>query len=172
MITGTRTHPEYPDDGLFGWKPPKPPPAPPTNPPNGDGDGSDGAHNRADQIFARFKKFHKANPYIWKLFVEYSWKLINAGRELYGVAAVIERIRWHIDIETRTPEPFKISNDFRAYYARMFNICHKPIFKLRELRSQKRPPQHGGEPWTGADPPPDPAREARIMDELEKMGRE
>lgn len=96
--------------------------------------------SRADQIFARFKEFHAANPEVWRLFQRFALEAANAGHSRYGIAMVMERIRWHVDIETKGGTAVKLNNDFRAYYARMFMVKypHLPLFEVRKRLSAER----------------------------------
>ena len=68
----------------------------------------------------KFKRFDENNPHVWDLFVSYTMQAINAGASKFGAQAVIERIRWHSNIETQSEDRFKISNDHAAFYARKF----------------------------------------------------
>ena len=87
---------------------------------------------RAKQIEQRFAAFHTANPRVWQLFCRFCAELTAAGRTRYSVDAVVQRIRWHVDIETHGEE-VKINDHYRAYYARMWMATH-PGVKLFELR--------------------------------------
>ena len=127
------------------------------------------SRNRAQQIFEKFKKFHAVNPQIWTLFKKYSFQMHNAGRQQYGAAAIFERIRWHVGIETKSNDDLKLCNDFRAYYGRMFNACFFELFAVRKLRSQDRPPNDSTDIWI--DPAPDPARERDLLEELKRLGK-
>jgi hypothetical protein len=92
---------------------------------------------RADQIFEAFKKFHAANPTVWELFSSFTFQSINRGRTRYSCDAVFERIRWHVDIDTQG-QAVKLNNNFRAYYARMFeakNPEHAGFFRNRKRTS-------------------------------------
>jgi len=89
---------------------------------------------RADQIFDAFKVFHRANPEIWVLFQKYSLQIIDRGLKSYGSAAVFERIRWHISVETSGK--VKLNNNFRAYYARMFAVKYPEYSHF--FRNRKR----------------------------------
>jgi hypothetical protein len=94
---------------------------------------------RADEIKEKFIEYHKNNPWVWELFERFAMEMIGAGRERYSSSAIIERIRWEVDRKSSPDERFKISNDFRAYYARMF-IAKYPMcnsfFLIKKLRSQ------------------------------------
>lgn len=81
-------------------------------------------------------EWHKENLHVWDLFEKYTYEAINAGFKHYSVASVIERIRWHADVET-TGDTFKINNNHKAYYARYFHHMHPEhdgFFRLRETR--------------------------------------
>ncbi len=98
----------------------------------------DFSDSRADQIFDAFAKFHRANPQVWKLFARFSLEIIGSGRDHYSSSAVVERIRWHVDMQT-SDEEVKINNNFRAYYARMFHIAypqHDGFFRNRKRVSE------------------------------------
>lgn len=91
-----------------------------------------------NKLEQQWKKFHEENPQVWELFKKYTFEVVNTGRKHYSVNAIIERIRWHTNIET-TGERFKISNNHRAYYARFFNEQHPELngfFKTKSLRAE------------------------------------
>ena len=66
----------------------------------------------------KFQQFHDNNPKVWELFKMFSFDVIRSGRKHYSVNAIFERIRWHTDIETKSKDSFKLSNNHRAYHAR------------------------------------------------------
>lgn len=95
---------------------------------------------RADQIFEAFKRFHANNPGIWALFDRFTGEVVKSERPHYSASAIIERIRWHVDIETAGSE-VKINNNFVAYYARMFeakNPRHMGFFQKRKRISEAK----------------------------------
>lgn len=97
---------------------------------------------RADQIEAAFRRFHVDNPNVWVLFERFTFEAIAAGMTSYSSAAIFERIRWHVDIETRDADPVKLNNNYRAYYARLFHRRHPGhagFFRNREQTSKERP---------------------------------
>ena len=82
-------------------------------------------------------EYHKRNPHIYDLFVRFTFDVIRRGHKHYSAKAVFERIRWHTDVETNG-DPFKLSNNNTAYYARLFHHDypeHEGFFRMRELRS-------------------------------------
>ncbi len=131
--------------------------------------GRNGGESRGDQIYKRFKIFHIENPIVWELFKRFTFEIINAGYERYSVDAVFQRIRWHIDIETKSSDGLKLNDHYRAYYARMFHAKFDiPIFEVRRLRSND-----GEAYWEDIsvfkDGSPDPDKELQLREELRSL---
>ena len=96
--------------------------------------------SRADQMKKEFEEFHEANPRVYELFERFTFKIIERHYDHYGVSAVFERIRWHMTIDT-TSTDFKLNNNHRAYYARLFETKHpehEGFFRKRALTSANR----------------------------------
>ncbi len=88
-------------------------------------------------IQEKFKKYHAANPKIYGLFLMYARKVRISGFTRYSAWAIMNRIRWHHDVNTSDASRFKISNDYIAWYARKA-IADYPdefvgFFKLKKL---------------------------------------
>ncbi len=89
-----------------------------------------------------FVKFDARNPHVYQLFRKFTYEMIATGRNRYSAYAIMNRIRWHVDIETSGSE-FKISNDFIPLYARKFlrrNPKHRGFFVLKPSEYSMRPP--------------------------------
>jgi hypothetical protein len=90
-----------------------------------------------NDIDREFLAYHEANPHVFDKIVSYTFHLRLAGRKRYGIAAIIERVRW--DYATSTSEDdkgFKINNDFRSRYARLIEQKYpelKGFFKTRAI---------------------------------------
>lgn len=108
---------------------------------------------RADQIIRAFNKFHTRNPRVWELFERYAMQIVDSGQEHYSAAAVVHRIRWHMDVETSHPEAeddehcesteVKLNNNFIPHYARMFHTLRPELdgfFRNRILTSAFQEP--------------------------------
>lgn len=67
-----------------------------------------------------FVKFDKENPDVWQYFLRFVKQLQDRGYRHFGVAAIIERIRWEVALETRSADGFKVCNNHRAFYARKY----------------------------------------------------
>jgi len=94
-----------------------------------------------------FEKFHAENPHIYQLFKQFTFQ-VTRTRDHYAVAAIWERIRWHLDVETneamRNPDdesrPLKLNNNHKAYYVRLFEADYpeyKGFFRTRKLTSKE-----------------------------------
>jgi len=124
--------------------------------------------SRAKQIFARFSEFHSSNPDVWQLFERFTLELLAAGRLHYGSGAIFERIRWHVDVETKG-DSAKLNNNFRAYYARMFEVAHPQhtgFFRNRKRTSEARPAQESDKDFIHTGSPGDEALLAKQLETL------
>jgi hypothetical protein len=98
--------------------------------------------SRADQIFTRFKKFHRDNPRIWELYKKFAFAVMDSGVSHYSSNAVFQRIRWHVDIETRSSDSVKLNDHYHAYYSRMFAAVYPQyadFFQFRKRLTADRP---------------------------------
>ena len=71
-------------------------------------------------ITARFKKFHAANPNVYDSLVTLARQFRSRRPDAkLGIAMLYEVLRWNFYISTDSDEPYKLTNDFKAFYARM-----------------------------------------------------
>ncbi len=90
----------------------------------------------SSQLLLDFTLFHLANPHVYELFKKFTFQAIKSGREHFGVGAIWERLRWETQIET-VNEEYKLNNNHRAYYARMFMNdfpTHSGFFRTRKVK--------------------------------------
>lgn len=95
--------------------------------------------NPTNEIEKEFWEFHAANPKVYALFSRFTLDAINAGRVRFSQNFVVERIRWYTAIETRGDD-FKINNNYRAYYARLWMRDHPDfdgLFGTRTLTTKR-----------------------------------
>lgn len=95
---------------------------------------------RARQTLAeRFEVFHQANPHVYARLVKMARDLRARGVQSYGIAALWEVLRYQSLTTTDTDSlPFKLSNNHRAYYARLINSQEPDLagfFTTRTTRS-------------------------------------
>jgi hypothetical protein len=93
-----------------------------------------------DRIQIRFENFHRQNPRFYQLLVYYTREAVKAREEKgrsrhYGIAAAVERVRWHVDVESRRasrssrcPTTFGVAlraahHETRARLARRLRPC-------------------------------------------------
>lgn len=88
----------------------------------------------AAKLKLKFLEFHFRNPHVWELIKRFALEAARSGRKRLGMQMIIERARWESAIVT-TGSPFKLDNDFAAFYSRMF-ADHFPqyagIFSFRK----------------------------------------
>jgi len=89
----------------------------------------------SNSLKIKWWNYHRQNPQVFELFERFTFDVIKTGRKHYSAKAIFERIRWHTDVET-TGEPFKLSNNHTAYYARLFMHEHPEycgFFRVKEI---------------------------------------
>ena len=89
-----------------------------------------------DSLKRKWWAWHKQNPHVYDLFEKFTLDAISKGHERLSAWLIVNRIRWETTVETRGDD-FKISNDFIAYYARLFMHNHpryEGFFKTKQLR--------------------------------------
>ena len=77
-------------------------------------------------------QWHKQNPHVYELFVKFTF------HKRCSAWLIVNRIRWETTIET-SGNDFKISNDFIAYYARLFHAHypeHEGFFKIKKMKDE------------------------------------
>ena len=91
----------------------------------------------------KFRDFHTRNPVVYSTLTALARRARAAGRRELGIACLWERMRWELFVETDTPndgEPFKLNNNFRAFYAREI-MQREPdlngFFRLRESEADQ-----------------------------------
>lgn len=102
--------------------------------------------NRRDQLLAQFLAALDATPAIWTLFERFALQAVSRGRGRYGARAIVELVRWHVDVELGGD--FKLRNDYTPFLARLFALAHPAhaeLFAFREQRSKNRRAKIGPE---------------------------
>ncbi len=84
---------------------------------------------------AQFNKYDTENPRVWILFERFSLQ-VAAQRATFGAKAVMERVRWFSMFESNG-QPFKVGNNWTAFYARKFMDTHKKHRGFFQLRSSQ-----------------------------------
>ena len=87
----------------------------------------------------RWLEWHRSNPQVYELFKEFTFQAIRRGHRRLSAWLVVNRIRWETAVETSGGD-FKISNDFIAYYARLFmdeNPEFRGFFRTKPLKEER-----------------------------------
>jgi hypothetical protein len=93
-----------------------------------------------DKVTERFNRFHQSNPHVYTKLVELARTVKAAGKGKYSIWALYQRLRWHIDFETNSNEPFKLSNDFTSRYSRLImqqEADLRDFFRTRPLKDER-----------------------------------
>jgi len=88
----------------------------------------------------RWLEWHQANPHVYELFKAFTFQAIDRGHKRLSAWLVVNRIRWETTVETNG-EDFKISNNFIAYYARLFMEGYpeyRGFFRTKPLKDEHR----------------------------------
>ena len=74
------------------------------------------------------------------MFKHFAFKALDSGRNKYSARAIMERLRWELNIQTES-EDYKINNDTIPHYARMFLRDfpqHQGFFETRSHEEQDK----------------------------------
>lgn len=103
-----------------------------------DGDGTQLTLFDLGERTSEFLQYHDRHPDIWKAFERKTFEAINRGFRNYGVGAIFELLRWETGVGSDGKDGFKLNNNWRAYYARLFEAKypqHRGFFRNRESRA-------------------------------------
>lgn len=71
-----------------------------------------------DETREKFQKFHRENPHVYTTLALKTQQLVKAGHRRVGIGMLFEVLRWDYMLQTND-EPFKLNNNYRAYYSRL-----------------------------------------------------
>ena len=92
----------------------------------------------AKQLRRDFYKYHRANPQVWKLLVRFAFEALDSGVRRIGISFLVERIRWEVQVVTRSTDGFKINNNHQPFYSRRLARHYPELANLFETRRQKK----------------------------------
>lgn len=81
----------------------------------------------------RFKLYHAENPDVYETFKAYAKMLISAGVTKLSAYLIFERMRWETLVTGN--DGYKLNNNYRPYYARLFMQDHPEYEGFFELRA-------------------------------------
>lgn len=85
-----------------------------------------------------FKLYHAENPHIYQAFEAFAFQLIHSGVTKLSAYLIYERMRWESLIYGN--DGFKLNNNYRPYYARLFMQNHpeyEGYFEIRKAGDEK-----------------------------------
>lgn len=89
-----------------------------------------------DDLNSRFIRFHANNPHVYRNLAILARKFRERRPDaVVGISMLYEVLRWNYYMETDSSEEYKLSNDFRAAYARLLMRQEKDldgIFKCKK----------------------------------------
>ncbi len=68
--------------------------------------------------------YHEANPHIYQAFKETTLKAISRGHKHFSADAVFNIIRWERSETAAQYDGFKINNNYKSFYPRLFMKDH------------------------------------------------
>jgi hypothetical protein len=72
------------------------------------------------RIYSRFSKYHADNPHVYTCLVQLAREFRSkANNQKMGIGMLYEVLRWNYYTSVDTNEEYRLSNDFRACYARL-----------------------------------------------------
>ena len=89
-----------------------------------------------DSIESNFRKFHRENPIIYKLFKQFTFQAINRGHKKLSSEMIINRIRRETSIVSNDKD-YKINNNYKPFYSRLFMNEHPDYQDFFYRRSSK-----------------------------------
>jgi hypothetical protein len=88
-----------------------------------------------------FMKWHDLNPLIWVNFETFAFQAVHQRKKKISHWLIINRIRWEVFIST-TGKDYKISNNYIAFYARLWREKypeHKNLFSIKHMLGEPSP---------------------------------
>lgn len=76
-------------------------------------------HDQETPAYRRFLEYHSANPEIYEFFKRYALRSIERGYKHLSAEFIFNVIRWETPI-TAAGDDFKINNDYKPWYSRLF----------------------------------------------------
>ena len=66
----------------------------------------------------KYEAFKEANPWVIESLTKMCYNIYNNGRDHYGIAALVEVLRYQHAVAQDPNSEFKVNNNYRAYMAR------------------------------------------------------
>ena len=93
-------------------------------------------HKNYQQKKEQWELWHNKNPQVWEYFEKFALESVKKGHKKISHWLLINRVRWETSINT-SGNDFKISNNFIAFYARLWNEKYPEYNKLFTLKKME-----------------------------------
>lgn len=99
------------------------------------------AGNRQASIEARFRRFHRDNPDVYRRLRAKALEARRAGIERTGIRRLWEALRWEVDLAVARGEldhGYKLNDHYPSRYSRLLMAQEEELegmFETRELRT-------------------------------------
>lgn len=93
-----------------------------------------GTDTADDHIQERFLQFHRDNPHIYASLVKLAREARKTGRKRYAIELLFGRLRWQMEVEIRSDEPFKLNDHYTSRYARLMMELEPDLVDMFEIR--------------------------------------
>jgi hypothetical protein len=91
-----------------------------------------------DSGLMAFQKYHRDNPHIFAGIVSLGLTAKRRGRSRWGVMAILNVLRWKLEVEARDEHsPWKINNNYAPHYARLVMSQEPELQGFFNLRSSR-----------------------------------
>ena len=84
-----------------------------------------------------FEQYHTDNPQIYSIFKRFALEAIGKGHKRLSAEMIYNRIRWETPISAKDGN-FKLNNDMKPFYSRMFLKefpQYKDFFEVRRSKA-------------------------------------
>lgn len=85
----------------------------------------------------KFLEYHEARPEVYGYLRDFMFQAKKSGRKTYPINGLFERVRWHMDVETKDGDGYKMNNNYRSRYARMLMRDYPEFAGFFEIRVLK-----------------------------------
>ena len=90
-----------------------------------------------DRIERAFDKFDADNPWVYVQLRDMALRLRRTGRNSYGIAALVEVLRYEHATKTVSDDGLKLNNNFSALYARRLAQNEPELLEFFKMRVRR-----------------------------------
>jgi hypothetical protein len=87
-----------------------------------------------------FVKFHNNNPEVYSELLELARGILKRRRNRWSISSLFEVLRWQRLVNRQTDETlgsFKLSNNYRAFYARLLMLQEPELVDFFDCRESQ-----------------------------------